>query len=92
MNNETQIKCPNCGTSIDVQDILSHQLEEEIKQKYQAQIAEEKKKYEAGQEKLSEEKLEFEKKKKRENELFQERLENQLKEGKKEIELKLKLT
>ncbi|MCF6279720.1 MAG: DUF2130 domain-containing protein [Flavobacteriaceae bacterium] len=91
MDNETQIKCPNCGTSIDVQDILAHQLEEEIKQKYQSQIAEEKKKYEAGQEKLSEEKLEFEKKKKQENELFQERLENQLKEGKKEIESKLKL-
>jgi hypothetical protein len=91
MKNETQIKCPNCGTSIDVQDILSHQLEEEIKQKYQSQIATEKKKYEAGQEKLSEEKLEFEKKKKQENELFQERLENQLKEGKKEIESKLKL-
>ena len=32
MNNKTQIKCPNCGTSIDVQDILSHQLEEEIKE------------------------------------------------------------
>tara|TARA_R110002051_G_scaffold81751_1_gene145902 strand:- start:49091 stop:50359 length:1269 start_codon:yes stop_codon:yes gene_type:complete len=91
MNNETQIKCPNCGTSIDVQDILAHQLEEEIKQKYQAQIAEEKKKYEAGQEKLNEDKLEFEKKKKQENELFQERLDNQLKEGKKEIESKLKL-
>jgi hypothetical protein len=91
MKNETQIKCPNCGTSIDVQDILAHQLEEEIKQKYQAQIAEEKKKYEAGQEKLSEEKLEFKKKKKQENELFQERLENLLKEGKKEIESKLKL-
>jgi hypothetical protein len=91
MNNETQIKCPNCGTSIDVQDILAHQLEEEIKQKYQSQIAEEKKKYEAGQEKLNEEKLEFEKKKKQENELFQERLDIQLKEGKKEIESKLKL-
>jgi hypothetical protein len=91
VKNETQIKCPNCGTSIDVQDILAHQLEEEIKQKYQSQIAEEKKKYEAGQEKLNEEKLEFEKKKKQENELFQERLENQLKEGKKEIESKLKL-
>jgi hypothetical protein len=91
MNNETQIKCPNCGTSIDVQDILAHQLEEEIKQKYQSQIAEEKKKYEVGQEKLNEEKLEFEKKKKQENELFHERLENQLKEGKKEIESKLKL-
>jgi hypothetical protein len=91
VKNETQIKCPNCGTSIDVQDILAHQLEEEIKQKYQAQIAEEKKKYEAGQEKLNEEKFEFEKKKKQDNELFQERLENQLKEGKKEIESKLKL-
>lgn len=91
MKNETQIKCPNCGTSIDVQDILAHQLEEEIKQKYQAQIAEEKKRYEAGQEKLTEEKLAFEKKKKQENELFQERLENQLKEGRKEIEAKLKL-
>lgn len=30
----------NC-CSIDVQDILSHQLEDEIKQKYQSQIAKE---------------------------------------------------
>ena len=91
MKNETQIKCPNCGTSIDVQDILSHQLEEEIKQKYQSQIAEEKKKYEREQDKLKQEKLDFEQKKKKENQLFQERLENQLKADKKEIEAKLKL-
>ena len=90
MNNENQIKCPNCGTSIDVQDILAHQLEEEIKQKYQAQIAEEKKKYESEQEKLKLEKAAFVEKKKQENEIFQERLENQLKESKKEIEAKLK--
>ena len=90
MNNKTQIKCPNCGTSIDVQDILAHQLEDEIKQKYQAQIAEEKKKYEAEQEKLKQEKLTFEQKKKQENELFQKRLENQIKEEKKAIEEKLK--
>ncbi|WP_117880849.1 DUF2130 domain-containing protein [Aureibaculum luteum] len=91
MKNETQIKCPNCGTTIDVQDILSHQLEEEIKQKYQSQIAEEKKKYEREQDKLKQEKLDFEQKKKKENQLFQERLENQLKADKKEIEAKLKL-
>lgn len=91
MKNENQIKCPNCGTSIDVQDILSHQLEEEIKQKYQSQIAQEKKKYELEQEKLKQEKLDFEQKKKKENELFQNRLEKQLKEGKKEIETTLKL-
>lgn len=46
MNSPTQIKCPNCGTSIDVQDILAHQLEEEIKQKYQSQAAQEKQKIE----------------------------------------------
>ena len=45
MNKQAQIKCPNCGTSIDVQDILSHQLEEEIKQKYQSQLVDEKKKF-----------------------------------------------
>jgi len=90
MSNETQIKCPNCGESIDVQDILSHQLEDEIKQKYQAQIAEEKRKYEVEQEKLIQEKLDFEQKKKQENELFQERLDKQLKEERKGIEEKLK--
>jgi len=90
MKNKSQIKCPNCGSNIDVQDILSHQLEDEIKQKYQAQITITKKKYEAEEEKLKQEKLDFEKKKKQENELFQERLESQLKDEKKSIEAKLK--
>lgn len=91
MKNETQIKCPNCGTSIDVQDILTHQLEEEIKQKFQSQIAEEKKKYETEFESLNKAKEEFEQNKKQENELFQERLDKQLKEEKKSIEEKLKI-
>ena len=90
MKKESQIKCPNCDSNIDVQDILSHQLEDEIKQKYQAQIIIDKKRYEAGEEKLKQEKLDFEKTKKKENELFQERLDLQLKEEKKAIELKLK--
>ncbi|MCP4456797.1 MAG: DUF2130 domain-containing protein [Cytophagales bacterium] len=90
MSNQTKISCPNCGTSIDVQDILSHQLEDEIKQKYQSQIAEEKKKYEAEFEGLTKAKEEFEQKKKQENELFQERLEKQLKDEKANIEEKLK--
>lgn len=90
MKKESQIKCPNCDSNIDVQDILSHQLEDEIKQKYQAQIIIDKKRYEAGEEKLKQEKLDFEKTKKKENELFQERLDSQLKEEKKAIEVKLK--
>lgn len=90
MKNETQIKCPNCGTSIDVQDILAHQLEDEIKQKYQAQLSEEKQKYDKEFQLLNDAKAEFERKKKQENELFQERLEKQVKEEKKLIEEKLK--
>lgn len=90
MNENTQINCPNCGTSIDVQDILAHQLEDEIKRKYQAQIAEEKKKYDAEQDKLKQERLDFEKKKQQENELFQERLAKQLKQEKIVVEEKLK--
>lgn len=90
MNSQTQIKCPNCGTSIDVQDILAHQLEDKIKQKYQSQLAEEKKKFEKGFENLNKAKEDFEQKKKQENELFKERLEKQLKEDKKKIEEKIK--
>lgn len=90
MKNENQIKCPNCGTSIDVQDILSHQLEDEIKQKYQSQLAEEQKRYALEQGKLKQERLDFEQKKKHENDMFQDRLEKQLKEDRKAIELKLK--
>ncbi len=90
MKKETQIKCPNCGTSIDVQDILSHQLEEEIKHKYQSRIAAEKQKYQANLETLNRAKEAFEEKKKQENELFKSRLEAQIKEEKKVIEATLK--
>jgi len=90
MNNTTQIKCPNCGTSIDVQNILAHQLEDEIKQKYQAQLADVTRQFEQDQEKLSRAKEAFEQKKKQENELFQDRLEKQLKEDRIAIEIKLK--
>jgi len=91
MKTNTQIKCPNCGTSIDVQDILAHQLENEIQQKYQNQLAEEKKKFDAEFEGLNKAKEQFEQKKKQENEMFQERLDKQLKEDRKLIEEKLKV-
>ena len=90
MQNNNQIKCPNCGTSIDVQDILAHQLEDEIKQKYQAQLAQEKQRYQSEVETLNKAKEEFEQKKKEANELFKERLDKQLREERKAMEEKLK--
>jgi len=89
MKNETQIKCPNCGTSIDVQDILAHQLEDELKKKFNTQLAEEKKKFDREHETLNKAKEEFEQKKQKENELFQERLDAKIKDEKKLLEEKL---
>jgi hypothetical protein len=37
MQNRTTIKCPNCQTEIDVNEILYHQLEDELKEKNVAQ-------------------------------------------------------
>ena len=45
MTNETRIICPKCGEEIDVNHVIAHQLDEEYKQKYNAQLTEEKKKF-----------------------------------------------
>ena len=90
LNLMNQIHCPNCGTVIDVNDILSHQLEEEIQKKYQAQLNQTRDEFLKKQELLAREKEEFEEKKRRENELFQERFEAKLKEERKLLEDRLK--
>lgn len=46
MKNKTKFTCPNCGTEIDVQDIISNQLEKDIKKEFNVRLAEEKKKFE----------------------------------------------
>jgi len=65
MSNNEQIKCPNCGTNIDVTNILSHQLEAELQAKFQAQLQSERSKMNEAVEKLRDEKLAFEENKKR---------------------------
>ncbi len=90
MEKETKIECPNCGTEINVNEILSHQLEDDLKKKYSAQLAEEKKKYDVELNLLNLQKEEFEKKKQKENELFQEKLQSKLKEERQILEKQLK--
>lgn len=101
MKNDNQISCPNCGNAVDVQDILKHKLEAEIKGKFQQELAKEKKENESRllqiresqqqqAELLAKDKASFEEKKKQENRIFQERLEKQLKEDKKQLELQIK--
>jgi hypothetical protein len=90
MNDNTQIKCPNCGTSIDVQDILAHQLEDEISRKYQSRLAEEQKRVAEEMEKISRLKAEFEETRRKENEIFQEKLDKKLKEERRLFEEKIR--
>jgi hypothetical protein len=90
MERETKIECPKCGTEINVNEILYHQLEDDFRKRYTAQLAEEKKKYDAELDLLNLQKEEFEKKKQKENELFQEKLQSRLKEEKLIIEKQLK--
>jgi hypothetical protein len=89
MSEQTSIKCPNCGTSIDVNDILKHQLEDKIRAEYQQKASEQAKEIAAKNEALETAKAEFEAKKKQDNELFAERLDQAKKVSEKEISEKL---
>jgi hypothetical protein len=90
MSEQTAIQCPNCGTSIDVNDILKHQLEDKIRAEYQQRAIEQAKDMLAKKEALKKEKEAFEANKKLEKERFDERLEQASKAAEKEIAGKLK--
>jgi len=90
MSEQTAIQCPNCGTSIDVNDILKHQLEDKIRAEYQQRAIEQAKDMLAKKEALEKEKEAFEANKKLEKERFDERLEQASKAAEKEIAGKLK--
>jgi hypothetical protein len=90
MNDQSKIQCPNCGHEIDVQDVLSHQVEEKIRLEYQSKLSAEKQKIDKQSESLKNEKEAFEEAKRRENELFQQRFDAKIKEEKLQIEKKVK--
>lgn len=90
MADQTSIKCPKCGTTIDVNDILKHQLEDSIRIEFQEKANKQATELATIKENLEKDKVEFEAKKKKENELFAERLEKETKAAEKEITAKLK--
>jgi hypothetical protein len=90
MKNNTTIQCPDCGNQIDVNDILKHQIEDGLRKEFLKEKNELIKAQNLKEQELAIAQAEFESKKKRENELFQERLEKQSKEAEKQIEIRLK--
>ncbi|MFD1315229.1 DUF2130 domain-containing protein [Namhaeicola litoreus] len=90
MKNETQITCPSCGTQIDVNDILKHQLEDAIRKEYLQKEMQIKKQLQAKEIQLNNEKASLEVLKRKQAEEFQNLLDTKLKESLKEKELGLR--
>ncbi|NOZ11511.1 MAG: DUF2130 domain-containing protein [Gammaproteobacteria bacterium] len=87
MNHEKSvINCPKCGEDIDVNEILYHQVDEQLKKKYNDDLAKEKEKIDAQSTKLDKERERLEADKK----LQKENIEEQVKEEVKQRELALK--
>ena len=90
MAEQSSIQCPNCGTTIDVNDILKHQLEDSIRKEFQQKANAQTRELELRNEQFEKAKSEFEAKKKQENELFAERLDREKRIAEKDITEKLK--
>jgi len=90
MTNETRIICPKCGEEIDVNHVIAHQLDEEYKQKYNAQLTEEKKKFQEEFNRLESQKQEFEKEKSEQERLIAEKVRSQIKNETAVLEKELK--
>ncbi|RYZ58795.1 MAG: DUF2130 domain-containing protein, partial [Chitinophagaceae bacterium] len=73
----THIKCPNCQQTVDVEEVLSSDVEQKIKQQYEKKLQQSLSSIEAERQKLVAQQGEFEEKKKRQNEIFQERLQQE---------------
>ncbi len=85
---KSKINCPNCGEEIDVNDILYHQVDQDLKQKYNDDLAKEKQKYEAETSKLNEEREKLEEERRKQKEEIENQVKAELKQ--KEIDLKKK--
>lgn len=73
----TNIKCPNCATEFDVQDVLSADVEQKIRLQYEKQLQQSLSQINLEKKKLEAEQLQFEENKKKENELFKDRLQKE---------------
>jgi hypothetical protein len=84
------IKCPNCGHLFDVENVISADIEQKFQQQYQEKLQQSLLKVEADKKRLEASQLEFEEKKKKENEIFAQKLQQE--KQKLETELQEQLT
>jgi len=89
MQNPSKITCPKCGTEIDVQNVLTHQIEDDLKKTYELKYSEDKRMFDDQALELEKARIDFENVKKKEEALIQERVHKLVKDQEKQIEAKL---
>ena len=72
-----EIKCPNCGYEIDVENVMAADIEQKYQQQYQQKLQQSLDKVETDKKKFEEDKLVFEERKKKENEIFIQKLQQE---------------
>jgi hypothetical protein len=87
---QTTIACPNCGTDIDVNDILYHQVDKQLKKKYEDELRQEKQKFESQTSALEKQRKTLEEEKDQQAELLAQQVSEQLKEKEAALVKKLK--
>ncbi len=73
----TNIKCPNCGTEFDVENVLAIEIEQKYQQQYKDKLNQSLDKIEIEKKKLEADQSSFEEKKKKENEIFAQKLQQE---------------
>ena len=71
------IKCPNCGHVFDVENVLAADIELKFQQQYKTKLNESLQKVEEDKKRLDIDKLQFDEKKKKENEIFATKLQQE---------------
>ena len=86
---ESKIKCPACGVEIDVNDILYHQVDEQLKKEYHDELEKEKEKFEGQAAVLEQQRKELAAEKAKQQEEIAKKVNSTVKE--KEVALKKKI-
>lgn len=71
---QSDIKCPNCGHEFDIENVLSAELEQKYQKEFQEKLNSSLQNIEEEKKRLVEEQKQFEEKRKRENEIFAQKL------------------
>lgn len=87
---QNKINCPNCGEEIDVQDILYHQVDEQLKKKYQDELSREKDAFEIKSSELQKKQKDLESREKKQEEEIEKQVADKVKTSEALLKKKLK--